>query len=150
MSTLTPHSRRGFTLVEILVVVVILGVLAAIVVPQFTSAAGQSRESAAQQTLHRMRQQIEVYQGHHGRYPPSAATLEQQLSSATDAAGSVGTPGSSGFPFGPYIREMPVNPATGGNSVGDTPVTGGGTSDWYYDSATGSLHANDSAASFAY
>ncbi len=142
--------RRGFTLVEILVVVVILAILAAIVVPQFTSAAGQSRENATKQTLHRMRQQIEVYRGHHGRYPPSAATLAEQLASTTNAAGDIAAAGTTGYPYGPYIREMPVNPQTGGNSVGDTPIASGGTADWCYDATTGGLHANDSAEAFAY
>lgn len=52
---------RGFTLVEILIVVVVIGILAAIVVPQFTDAASQARATSMHTQLISMRNQIEVY-----------------------------------------------------------------------------------------
>ena len=45
------HKNRGFTLVEILIVVIILGILAAIVIPQFTSASSDARNSSVASTL---------------------------------------------------------------------------------------------------
>ena len=56
-----PKSRRGFTLIEILIVVVILGILAAIVIPQFTDAAQDASASSARSQLQTMRSQIELY-----------------------------------------------------------------------------------------
>ncbi len=53
--------RGGFTLIEILIVVVILGILAAIVVPKFTSAAEETNESSVRRTLQIVRHQIELY-----------------------------------------------------------------------------------------
>ena len=53
--------RHGFTLIEILIVVVILGILAAIVIPQFTDAAGEASRSNLQTQLQTLRSQIELY-----------------------------------------------------------------------------------------
>ena len=53
--------KRGFTLIEILIVVVILGILAAIIIPQFTDAAQDAGASSARSQLQTMRSQIELY-----------------------------------------------------------------------------------------
>ena len=57
----TYRRRGGFTLIEILIVVVILGILAAIVIPQFTNAAQDANVSSARSQLQSMRSQIELY-----------------------------------------------------------------------------------------
>ncbi len=135
--------RTGFTLVEILVVVVILGVLAAIVVPQFTSAASETRDNTMKTTIHRVRVQLEIYKNHHNNMYPTLANLEAQLTGETNINGVVvpaNTPGS----FGPYIMEFPVNPKTGTKTIGSGAI---GTSDWYYNETTGAFHGNDSAES---
>lgn len=54
-------ARKGFTLIEILIVVVILGILAAIVIPQFTNAAQDANVSSAQSQLQTVRSQIELF-----------------------------------------------------------------------------------------
>ena len=137
---------QGFTLVEILIVVVILGILAGIVIPQFNIAASESRDSATSVTVYRIRQQIQIYRQQHSSEWPSFAAFEAQMAGVTDVSGNAaaaGTPGS----FGPYIERLPLNPKTGTKVVGTGAV---GSSDWYYDESNGSFHANDSAESFAY
>ena len=63
-------SKSGFTLVEILIVVIILGILAAIVIPQFTNASQDARESSVVSQLQTLRSQVELYKlQHHERYP---------------------------------------------------------------------------------
>lgn len=57
----TARSRRAFTLVEILIVVVILGILAAIISPQFANTALESRETAVRSQLQVLRSQIELH-----------------------------------------------------------------------------------------
>ena len=142
-----PTRRDAFTLVEILIVVVILGILAAIVVPQFTSAASESRENSMRMTIHRMRIQLELYKEHHNNSYPSLAAFADQMTQASNTAGVTAAPGTAGFPWGPYIREMPPNPNTGGSTLGDGAV---GTSDWYYNEETGEFAGNDSDASRAF
>ena len=131
--------RCGFTLVEILIVVVILGILAAIVVPQFTSAAGESRDNSLKMSLYRIRQQIEVYKQQHNSTYPTLADFEDQMTQASNADGDTAAPGTGGYPLGPYIREIPKNPHTSGTTVGGGAV---GSSDWYYDQTTGEFRAN--------
>ena len=63
-------ARSGFTLVEILIVVVILGILAAIVIPQFTSASTEAKESALMSDIQSMRSQIELYKIQHNDLLP--------------------------------------------------------------------------------
>ena len=54
--------KKAFTLVELMIVVAILGILAAIVIPEFQSHSEQASESAAKETLRTIRQQIEYFQ----------------------------------------------------------------------------------------
>jgi type II secretion system protein G len=66
----SPSRRRsGFTLIEILIVVVILGILAAVIIPQFTNAADDASISSARTQLQTMRSQVELYRAQHGAYP---------------------------------------------------------------------------------
>ncbi len=81
------RTPRGFTLVEILIVVVILGILAAIVVPAFAGAVGQSREGAFVTSLKNMSKAAEMYQVRTGTYLPdgSTGTLPAGLEDYIDA-----------------------------------------------------------------
>lgn len=60
------RQQRGFTLIEILIVVVILGILAAIVIPQFTNASQDAQVSAIKSQLQTVRSQIELYRVKNG------------------------------------------------------------------------------------
>ncbi len=62
--------RRGFTLFEVLVVVVVLGILAAVVVPQFTHASTESKGTALAQSLKTIANAVDQYHARHGAYPP--------------------------------------------------------------------------------
>jgi len=64
---------RAFTLIEILIVVVILGILAAIVVPQFTDAADDANDAAVRSQLQTLRGQIELYYAQNAEYPDLVA-----------------------------------------------------------------------------
>ncbi len=143
-------SRRrahAFTLVEILVVVVILGILAAIVVPQFTSAASESRDSSLKMDLYRIRQQIQIYrQQHDGRFP-TLADFEAQMTTASDKQGDTAPLGTVGYNLGPYIREVPVNPHTSSRDISAGAI---GSSAWFYDETDGTFRANNSAEQATY
>lgn len=107
-------TRKGFTLVEILIVVVILGILAAIVIPQFTNASTAAKESNLKSNLQTVRAQIELYKLDNNDVPPASA--------AALAAALADTGGKT------YLKTMPDNPFTGHNIVGADKASG----DWVY------------------
>ena len=137
-NTLLRPTARGFTLVEILIVVVILAILAAITIPQFSSAMIESRENALRMNLHRIRQQLEVYRHQHNTYP-SVENFAAQMTQYSNAEGETSSTLSGSYPYGPYIQEIPPNPFTGGNTVSDQPI---GSSDWYFNPLTGEFRDN--------
>lgn len=143
-------SRRktGFTLVEILIVVVIMAILAATIVPQFSDSSTDAKTSSVKFNLHTMRSQIEVYRAQHAGTAPSADLSE--LVTRTNAAGTKIPSGGdvADYPYGPYMRTLPSNPFTNSNTVksvttdpavsGDVTTTHG----WLYNSSTGGIWIN--------
>ena len=139
MQTNRTSVAKGFTLVEILIVVVILGILAAIVVPQFTSAANDARTGNISTQVSTMENQLELFAAqNNGTYPTNV-----QLS----AAWAVMIDGN-------YLKEIPVNPFGGDSTVGAWPpaanttdsVIYNDTTGWFYDEDTGNIVAGAPAA----
>src|SRR5882724_8932128 len=92
--------KTGFTLVEILIVVIILGILAAIVIPQFTNASQDARESALLSQLQTLRSQIELYKLQHFDKLPDLVTSWNPMTTKTDANGNASVnPTDCGFIF---------------------------------------------------
>ena len=115
---------RAFTLVEILIVVVILGILAAIVIPQFTDASTEAGQNSAASQLQTIRSQIELYRmKNQGDLPVTANLLDWDLLTA-----------------GNYLQADPVNPMNGTAAVvalgGDYSAAG-----WAWDNANGTVDA---------
>ena len=133
----TKMTNAGFTLVEILIVVVILGILAAIVIPQFTQASTEARENSLRANLQTIRSQIELYKIQHNDNEPTFAAFTAQMTQQTDIAGAAGTD------FGPYLQQIPVNPFTNTNTMDNTGTAGDGVAAWEYDQATGAFNADD-------
>jgi prepilin-type N-terminal cleavage/methylation domain-containing protein len=137
----TTH-RSAFTLVEILIVVVIMAILAATIIPQFTDSTADAKKSTAVFNLGQLRSTIELYKTQHGGVKPSATLIE--LTQTTNAAGTAGT--GAAFVYGPYLREIPPNPMTNSQAVkvitnnpavaGD--VTSGGAG-WLYHVGSGNV-----------
>ncbi len=123
-------STRGFTLVEILIVVIILGILAAIVIPQFTNASQDARKSSLTSQLQTLRSQIQLYKLQHGDTLPNMVTDWTPLTTQT-------TYGSGSF--GPYMQAAPVNPLNSKSSVvnGDGSAASGTPCGFIYDYSAG-------------
>jgi type II secretion system protein G len=134
-------AKSGFTLVEILIVVVILGILAAIVIPQFTSASTEAKESALVSDLQSIRSQIELYKIHHNDELPGAQATNNFVTAMTESTNQDGeTAAQAADPcsvrYGPYMREIPVNPfstaVNGENSVSESSTVLSGKGDNVY------------------
>ena len=137
------NRRSAFTLIEVLIVVVIMAVLAATIIPQFSSSTQDAKDNQRDFNIHTLQSQIQLYKVQHGgSFPAITAAALPQLTSKTDDAGTIDASGE----FGPYILEMPKNPYTNSASVSastdGSETTGGG---WLYDATTGKVWA-DSAA----
>ena len=121
MTVVRRTRKGGFTLVEILIVVIILGILAAIVIPQFTSASQDARKNSLVSQLQTLRSQLELYKLQHLDQLPTTliggSPAWTQMVNKTDASGATGT--GTAFPFGPYLQADPTNPL---NSVNTTSV----------------------------
>ena len=120
--------RPGFTLVEILIVVVILGILAAVVLPQFSNASQLARENTLKDDLRYLRTQIGVFRAQHEDvspgYPdgntgltPDGETFVKHLTGHTNSKCGYSATASPTHPFGPYLSSMPRNPVTGKSGV---------------------------------
>lgn len=146
--------KSGFTLVEILIVVIILGILAAIIIPQFTDASTSAKESSLTSNLQTLRSQIGLYKIQHNDHYPSypaytdAALFETCLTIKTDVDGIEWTSDAQGTAFGPYMPNIPENPFISDDTlplftIGDGVAPTAGASHWHFDVATGTVIAND-------
>ena len=95
---------RGFTLIEIMVVVVIMGILAALLVPKLMGRTDDARIIAAKQDIATVMQSLKLYKLDNQRYP----TTEQGLSALTTKP-SVGPP-ADGWKSGGYLDKVPKDP----------------------------------------
>lgn len=129
-------SEAGFTLVELLIVVIILGILAAIVVPQFGSSTDDAKSSALDTTLAHMRGAVDLYYQQHGKYPGEVASsggaslpagaaagtgalhtaqaFTDQLVYFSNLAGQTSTIKDTVYKYGPYLKSttIPAMPFT--------------------------------------
>ncbi len=81
------HCRNAFTLIEVLIVVIIVAVLAATIIPQFSTSTKEAKMSNLKFNLRIVRSQLEMYKEQHsGVYPPAAAgaDFKNQLTQKTD------------------------------------------------------------------
>ena len=161
------RNRPGFTLVELLIVVIILGALAAIAIPQFTTSSDDAKLVALDTSLAELRNSIELYyHQHNGVYPGqkddsdgsdagsaaiAATSLVNQLTQYTSAAGVSNESKTATYKYGPYLKKsMPMNPFNDLSTLlcditedDITVAASSGTAGWKFYTVTGRLIAND-------
>jgi general secretion pathway protein G len=135
----TRHNRKGFTLIEILIVVIILGILAAIVIPQFTNASTAAKASSLSTSGQTLRSQVAYYKLQHGDKLPgtgsgttfSGAQFWTDMTTQTDGTGAAWTGSAAnttaGGPYGPYMQSIPNNNINGASTVVNASVLPGST-----------------------
>jgi len=111
------HGERGFTLVEIVLVIVLIGILAAIIVPKFAGQTDKAKIAASKANIESIRSAIRLYQANNdGAFPNALAALVPT-----------------------YLKAVPEEAITPSSSVVGTPDGSGG---WAYDNATGEIAIN--------
>lgn len=123
--------KKAFTLVEILIVVVILGILAAIVVPQFTNATQDAQQGNLRAQIKGLQNQIELYKARTNSYPDLVGSGWTLL---------IDPNGDGNFDDG-YIKKAPKNPAAPSAVQDVVAATAAATCGWHYDITTGTIGA---------
>ena len=112
----TRRSVRGFSLIELLIVIVLLGILAVIAIPQFANASGGAKEGSLATIVKTVRSQVALYKLQHGDQLPDLAAA----SAGSDHFRPLLDTSVYGVPpqtYGPYLMTVPVNPMTQGSTV---------------------------------
>ena len=137
-------AKSGFTLVEILIVVVILGILAAIVIPQFTEASTEAKTSSLCTDLQTMRSQIELYKIQHNDDLPGdgGATFIEAMTGQTEVDGDIWVAGPA---YGPYVQKIPTNQFNDDATITENGALGDDSGGWEFNTTTGAWHADDTA-----
>lgn len=142
-----PYQRRrvgGFSMLELVIVIIILGIVAAIAVPRLSRGSQAAAEAALMQTLTVARKALDLYVAEHGGQLPQAEFITASLTAYSNEAGTVfsGQKTAECY-FGPYLR-MPPPPLPVGRRKGnfgiadkDGPIVG-----WIYDEDAGTIRAN--------
>jgi general secretion pathway protein G len=143
------RAKSGFTLVEILIVVIILGILAAIVIPQFTDASTQAKLSSIKSDLQTIRSQVELYKSQHNSTLPAqgSVTFSDSMIQKTTVAGVVDANGA----YGPYLQAIPTNPYNNLSTVRkDSTAAGANTHGWRFSTTAGTFQSDYDATTAAY
>ena len=151
--------KKAFTLVEVILVVTILGILAALVLPTFQGHIATARESAAKDSLRTMGTQIELYKLQHKGVPPGyvngsgapTALMELQFTATTTETGAVSPSTVPAEPYvnGPYVLKLPENSFNDLSNIAYVAeltafadAVDGTSSGWLYKKETGEFRIN--------
>jgi len=151
---------RAFTLVEILIVVVLLGILAVVVLPLVAGSAISARESALAHDVQMLRRYALIYKAQHLEvgpgYPdgdttqvPTEAAFVAQTTLSSNESGQTAAVGTPGFERGPYLMKIPANPLNHKNTVQvlgdaeDFPANADDSHGWIYKASTSEVRPDN-------
>lgn len=133
------RTRAAFSLIELVIVIVIIGIVAAIAVPRMGTAAVSSKVATASANLQAIRKAVDMFTAEHKGRTPN----QNELGEPTNDAEPINErllkgPGSDGVTGGPYLNEIPFNPFANANTLGagKTFTAASGSYAWVYDTMT--------------
>ena len=153
------RKRPGFSLVELIIIIAILGILAALVVPKFSNATEIAKSNSLKEDLRILRTQIMVYRAQHGGnspgYPagdltatPTMEAFTQQMTLYSNPEGQTSATPTPQYKLGPYLLKMPVNSINGSSEIWfipndeEFPKEANGKTGWVYQASSGQFAAN--------
>ncbi|MCL2639305.1 MAG: type II secretion system GspH family protein [Phycisphaerales bacterium] len=134
------RKKHAFTLLELLIVVTILGIIAATVGVQIGKAGNDARDNTIKSTLQTLRSQIELFKFHHNGQAPDLGNNDAQywvIMLGKSNTSDIVNPVATGI-YGPYLRAAPANPVNRLTTLGAAPNPNVG---WVYSSTDGSIKA---------
>jgi len=135
--------RRGFSLIELVLVVAIIGVVAAIAIPRLSRGSQGAAEAALVRDVAMLQQALEYYVTEHNGVYPAPDEIKRQLTKYTDINGNISENRTATHIYGPYLRSippLPVGPRRGSTQLAlpcEIPLTG-----WVYVPALGIILPN--------
>ncbi len=146
MFRFTRCGRKGFTLVEMLIVIVVIAILALIVIPRLLGAPRRATEASLKGDLNQLRNAIVQFEADCGDYPNDLKQLMEK-----PVEGTVGADGPNGQKLdvknwqGPYMRtpdgQVPQDPFWDGMTTPEKIVHGQDVGGWDYRPKTGEIHS---------
>jgi prepilin-type N-terminal cleavage/methylation domain-containing protein len=153
------RKERAFTLVEILVVVVLLGILAVVVLPLVAGSSISAKESALAIDLQMIRRYVLVYKTQHREVgpgyldgdttqAPNEDVFIAQTTMSSNASGETAAVGTPGYERGPYLMKIPVNPMNHLSTVQmlgnaeDFPGNADNSHGWIYKASTSEVRSD--------
>lgn len=130
------NNQHGFTLIELVIIIVILGILAAIAIPKYQDMSSDAREASCRSALGALRSGITIY------YANQAVKTGTAVWPPIDSLAAIGVVMEQAIPPNPYVSDTnaPDSIVIGANK-GTTIGTRGG---WAYNPTTGEIWPNDS------
>lgn len=139
---------QAFSLIELVIVVVIIGTIAAIAIPRMSRGTAAAVDSGLANNLTLLRKAVELYRAEHGTYPTCDAlggnrtTIMVQLTQYTDVAGNTSSTRTAVHRFGPYLKAIPKLGVTERRDRDRINTSDGGSVAWIYEPASGAIRAN--------
>jgi len=132
MSRMISRKHKGFTLIEMLIVIVVIAILALIVIPRLLGAGRKAKEAALNGDLHQLRNAIQQFEADMGDYPSALTQLVEAKGSTGFGTGGSGIALDDAGYEGPYLR-------TADGNLPKDPFTD--AANWTYTKATGDVHS---------
>lgn len=142
------NEQKGFTLLEVLIIAIVLSLIASVVMPQISQAASEAKVSGLCKSLQKVRTAISVFMTQHDDRTPGSGDCDfiTAMTNSTDKNCCLiadQQDHNDSAIFGPYLFDIPKNPYNGLSTVDLEGTPGDNSHGWFYDTQTGKFYADD-------